>query len=170
MEPRSGFVYLIRAESLDRFKIGCASDVDKRFSTLQTASPLRLRLIATKQASDMYSEESKWHELFAPNRIKGEWFDLEPKQFLKIAQAFRAEFRIRVRERKSENLIVGNIYYISLDGIRVNKVKLVELKHFNAPDKFDHALVSEVEGWQSWRLFPDEVRSTPISALMNHVI
>jgi hypothetical protein len=169
MEPKAGYVYLIQAESLDRFKIGCASDVEKRLSTLKTASPLSLRLVATKQAEDMYSEEKKWHELFAPSRVKGEWFDLEPKQFLKIARAFRAEFRIRAKDRQVEDLKIGSIYYISIDGFTTKKVELVELEFFNTPKRLDYAKVIEIDGWQSWNLIPDEVRSTPIGALMNYV-
>lgn len=156
-------------QSLDRFKIGCASDAEQRFASLQTASPLPLRLVATKQTKDMYTEEKKWHQLFAPNRIKGEWFDLETNQFLKIVRAFRAEFRIRAKDRNVEDLKIGGIYYISMDGLTVKKVELVELEFSNSPDRYDHAQVSEVGGWQSWNLFPDEVRSTPIGALMNYV-
>ena len=117
----------------------------------------------------MYAEEKKWHDLFSPHRIMGEWFDLTPKQFLKIARAFRAEFRIRAIHRKVEGLKIGGIYYISMDGVTTTKVELVELEFFNSSDRYDHAKVSEVGGWQSWNLIPDEVRSTPITALMNYV-
>ncbi len=169
MEAKSGYVYLVQVESLDRFKIGRASDVKQRFHALQTASPLPLRLVASKETKDMYAEEKKWHELFAPSRVKGEWFDLEPKQFLKIAKAFRAEYRIRAVDRQVEDLKIGGIYYISMDGISVKKVELVELEFFHSEDRYDHAMVSEVGGWQSWNLIPDEVRATPVTALMNYV-
>lgn len=68
-----------------------------------------------------------------------------------------------------EELRIGGIYYISMDGRTTKKVELVELEFFNSTDRYDHAKVSEIGGWQSWNLIPDEVRSTPIAALMNYV-
>ena len=168
MKP--GHVYLVQAESMDRFKIGCASDVEKRFSSLQTASPIQLRLVATKEAEDMYAEEKKWHKLFAPSRVKGEWFDLEPKQFLKIAKAFRAEFRVPAKDRNAEELVVGNTYFISIDGVTVKEVTLLEHEVFNSQERYDRALVKESNGYESWNLIPDEVRSTPVMVTWSRIL
>jgi T5orf172 domain len=169
MEPKAGYVYLIQAGSMDRFKIGCATDVDTRLAGLETASAVPLRLIGKKKSPDMYAAENAWHKLFAANRVKGEWFDLDAKQFLKIAREFKAEFRVHSRDRVVEDLKIGGIYYISVDGINTIQVELVELEYFNDPNKFDHAIVNEIRGRQSWSLFPDEVRTTPIGALFNYV-
>jgi hypothetical protein len=168
-EAKAGYVYLIQAGTMDRFKIGCANDVDARITSLETASAVPLRLIGKKPAGDMYAEERAWHRLFAPNRVKGEWFDLEARQFLKIARDFKAKFRVSPRDRIVEELKIGGTYFISLDGSTTIQVLLADLKLFNDPEKFDFASVHEIDGNRGWQLFPDEVRSSAIGALFNYV-
>lgn len=167
MESKTGYVYLIQAGDLYRFKIGCATNLEKRLSSLKTASPVPLCLLGAKKVADMYAEEKNWHKLFSATRKKGEWFDLDPKQFLNIVRAFKIKYGIRPSDRTLDDLKIGGIYYISLDGNKAIEVELIELEFFNDPKKYDHAVVKETSGRQSWRVFPDEVRSTPIGALCN---
>lgn len=167
MEPKAGYVYLLQAGDMYRFKIGCASDLHKRLISLRTASPVQLHLLGAIKTTDMYAEEGKWHRLFASSRAIGEWFDLDEKQFLGVARKFRAKYVIRPRDRSLDDLRIEGTYYISLDGRKAIEVQLVELEFFHDPNRHDHAKVKEVNGWQSWNVFPDEVRTTQIGALFN---
>lgn len=54
-------------------KIGKTTNVDTRFSQLQTASPFDLRFIDIIEGD----HESKIHELLAAQRVRGEWFVLD---------------------------------------------------------------------------------------------
>jgi hypothetical protein len=167
MPDNAGFVYLIQAGHDTRFKIGCTTDVPRRLGSLQTSAPVRLHLLGVKRARDMYDEEKRWHAEFAASRALGEWFDLDEQQFLRIAKALRAKYGINPRERIAEPLEIGSHYFISLDGRSTIDVQLVELNRYPDSDRPAEAKVKEVSGWQTWNVYPDEVRSTRIGALLN---
>lgn len=65
-------VYFVEAVGLDLIKIGVASDVDARFSALQSGSPVPLRLLGTVPGDRKL--ERLFHGLFAAHRTHGEWF------------------------------------------------------------------------------------------------
>ena len=70
--PTLGHVYIIEAVGAGRVKIGYASNVEQRLSTLRTASPLELRVVKVWQASAAL--EKRLHEALAEHRVRGEWF------------------------------------------------------------------------------------------------
>jgi hypothetical protein len=160
-----GYVYLIQAGDMYRFKIGCASDTSRRLSELQTSSPVPLCLLGSKKALDMYEEEKRWHELFHATRKIGEWFDLTHDQLSKIIIDLRADIGIHFSKRKNDGLKIGQRGYISWDS---KKVMMVDVIKF-AESGQDGVLVQKVGGWEQWWLFRDEVRESPVSALFNRV-
>ena len=97
MRKRKGFTYLVHAENLDRFKIGCAVDYIRRLKELQTSSPVKLHLIAKKKSNDMHTEEKKWHSLFKSKRKNGEWFQLDYKEIVKVTKSWRTDIGIHWR-------------------------------------------------------------------------
>ena len=76
-------VYFIQMGGFGPIKIGYASNVDKRLSSLQTGNPEKLRIIKTIPASSK-QDESSFHKMFSHLRISGEWFEFskELKEFL----------------------------------------------------------------------------------------
>ena len=72
--PRNRFVYLIGCN--DYVKIGVATNVKKRFSSLQTASPTPLKLLKSWECADARTQESRLHQKYDGFRQKGEWFRL----------------------------------------------------------------------------------------------
>lgn len=74
--------YIIGSDGLDCVKIGAAVDVDKRLKQLQTAHPFKLRKLIVIE----HNIETKLHELFAGDRIGGEWFKLSDdiKEWIQI--------------------------------------------------------------------------------------
>jgi hypothetical protein len=71
---RNRFVYLIGCN--DYVKIGIATNVKKRFSSLQTASPTPLKLLKSWQCNDASTQEFRLHQKYKSFRQKGEWFRL----------------------------------------------------------------------------------------------
>jgi hypothetical protein len=70
-------VYVIQAGENGPCKIGHTSNMPGRFSSMQTATHVQLRLIAVYEGG--HSEEQGLHKQFAALRLKGEWFDLNPE-------------------------------------------------------------------------------------------
>jgi hypothetical protein len=70
----SGLVYLIKCEKM--YKIGKTTNLPKRFTSLQTASPYPLKLIHTIQCAELRNSERRFHQMFAAKRVRGEWFEL----------------------------------------------------------------------------------------------
>lgn len=69
---REGYIYFIEIVGKKRVKIGFSGDVEKRFNALQTSSPFPLRVL--KSIKGTPANEANIHELFASDRVKGEWF------------------------------------------------------------------------------------------------
>lgn len=75
------FIYLIWAESTNRYKIGFSSSgVKGRLTSLQTASPFPLHLLAFREGSTL--EEHFLHEDLKEYRVCGEWFEMKDRDAL----------------------------------------------------------------------------------------
>ena len=74
-------VYFIRNEETGSVKIGRSGDPESRLKTLQTGAEGKLVLAAVFPGWG--EAEEKWlHQLFEPNRIRGEWFNDESETSL----------------------------------------------------------------------------------------
>jgi hypothetical protein len=65
-------IYFIRAEGLDRIKIGWSIDPERRLATLQDLIPFKLVVAAS--AAGSAAQENYLHALFGAQRVAGEWF------------------------------------------------------------------------------------------------
>lgn len=65
-------VYFIQCN--DDVKIGYSADVKQRLRALQTGNPTMLTLLATMKGDR--TTEAYLHNIFASDRIQGEWFRL----------------------------------------------------------------------------------------------
>ena len=63
------------------YKIGKSTNPNLRERTLQSEKPT-IEMIFNKEAKQ--SDEKKLHEMFKENRIRGEWFDLNGSDLIKI--------------------------------------------------------------------------------------
>lgn len=103
----SAYVYLIQAES-GPVKIGIATDPNRRLSELQTANYELLTLLYRLECNsltDAQQLETVLHRRYAQQRIRGEWFDSDPRNIIEdiemaigIAQIFKRVFVERVDE------------------------------------------------------------------------
>lgn len=72
-----GYIYFIRSEKTHAIKIGfTAGQVEKRLSSLQTAHPYKLELLATFPGAIEY--EKSLHDRFSSYKLEGEWFNPHP--------------------------------------------------------------------------------------------
>lgn len=94
-----GFVYLVR-NHLGHIKIGKAKNPRSRFSNLQTASSSQLELLHVIETNAMAQAESSLHAKFEKRRVRGEWFDLTPKQIEELLQ--RKTIRIPTWKERCE--------------------------------------------------------------------
>ncbi|MBF2001590.1 MAG: GIY-YIG nuclease family protein [Synechococcales cyanobacterium M58_A2018_015] len=74
------FVYFILNETHQAIKIGWAKDLQKRMQSLQTASPVALKLVKAIQVDSSKAAqelEQLLHQQFKELRLSGEWFKAE---------------------------------------------------------------------------------------------
>lgn len=72
----TGYVYFIKAKCEGNpIKIGYSIDPKKRLKSLQTASPVKLKLV--KAIPGNRDTERNLHRRFKKYRIRGEWFKSE---------------------------------------------------------------------------------------------
>lgn len=74
------YVYLIRAGRRKLYKIGKTNDPQGRLTSLQTASPDKLKLVHIFKADNASAAEEGLHATLQNNRMQGEWFKLSDKQ------------------------------------------------------------------------------------------
>lgn len=72
----AGWVYLVKAEGLNQYKIGRSKTPNIRLKELQKQSPIKLTLIHLIECQDAAAAENKLHKRFAERRVSGEWFEL----------------------------------------------------------------------------------------------
>jgi uncharacterized protein YozE (UPF0346 family) len=73
-----GIVYFVLSRDTGAIKIGfTAGPIEKRLSSLQTAHPHKLQLLASISGNKEY--ETELHERFSPFRLRGEWFQAHPE-------------------------------------------------------------------------------------------
>lgn len=70
----TGYVYLIKHDS--DYKIGKASNLDRRIKQISPVMPKPLNCICAIKTNKPHSLEKKLHEKYAEYRLNGEWFSL----------------------------------------------------------------------------------------------
>lgn len=77
-------VYIVECEGL--YKIGYTFNIEKRLHTLQVGSPYLIRLVTHVKTDNHKALESNIHSMFAPKRVRGEWFKLEEQDLNNLLQ------------------------------------------------------------------------------------
>jgi hypothetical protein len=74
-----GYIYFARCLSPElQVKIGIASDLASRMSSLRNGCPYEIVLVAYYWNEDPASEERRMHQRYAESRLRGEWFASSP--------------------------------------------------------------------------------------------
>jgi hypothetical protein len=75
-DPRGGYVYVL--ESAYGFKVGRTRSLPDRMRAFAVRLPFTYTIPLCVWFRNSIDAESRYHRLFAPRRINGEWFDLSP--------------------------------------------------------------------------------------------
>jgi hypothetical protein len=68
------YVYIVEMETTEYIKIGVASNIQKRLSSMQSSSPFKMLLLGCIKKEDAYKYEAKVHEKYKQFRVREEWF------------------------------------------------------------------------------------------------
>lgn len=93
--PEIGFVYVIEAIGIRRFKIGITVELGNRFPKYATECPVECRpvVVATVPAAALRAIEKKIHAHYAAKRVRGEWFDLSQSDITGIVDVIKVTAR-----------------------------------------------------------------------------
>lgn len=92
--PRSGYIYLMRLDKPDHegyypCKIGKSKDVPTRQRQIGLVLPYEVELVHFVAVNDMVQAETFLHEVYAPYRMRGEWFRLPQEGIDQFCQMHR---------------------------------------------------------------------------------
>lgn len=73
-----GYVYILESAN-GLYKIGRASNAERRIKNIWTQSPVDLWAVCIIKTENRYELECQLHERFRSQRVKGEWFALTPE-------------------------------------------------------------------------------------------
>ena len=93
-----GFVYLIKTDTLNLYKVGMSKNPYKRMATLQTSMPYELTVISRIFSFDCPKLEKALHEYYAAYWMRGEWFDFPDKivsEFEEVATSLDQELEVK---------------------------------------------------------------------------
>lgn len=86
----AGNVYFLKAAESNLIKIGKTNgDVLKRKREIQNMSPVHLYALGVLQNDNYHKLEKEFHELFAPYRSHGEWFEFSRAHRAALKKSFR---------------------------------------------------------------------------------
>lgn len=74
--PQKGYVYLLKFEGKNSYKIGKTINLEARITQFEIKLPFETQLICAIPSDDITVLEAQLHERFAQQRINGEWFKL----------------------------------------------------------------------------------------------
>lgn len=83
-EPKT-YIYLMFDKLNGRYKIGISKNPQYRETTLQSEKP---DIVLHSYFDGTLSDEKELHKIFAPKRIRGEWFNLDKSDINKIVKYF----------------------------------------------------------------------------------
>lgn len=103
-DERSTSVYVV--ECGGRVKIGKAVDVARRLRTLSTGAPHDVRLVYSREfptTEAAFHIETRMHRFFYRERVKGEWFDMDPARAVSFLDSVKPLApRRRTRSHKGD--------------------------------------------------------------------
>jgi predicted GIY-YIG superfamily endonuclease len=83
----SGYVYLIKCEGVNYYKIGISKSTPKnRLSNLQSGCPFKLDYVTIVHCDHYSLIEAQLHRKYRDKNIRGEWFELSPTDLIDVIE------------------------------------------------------------------------------------
>jgi Meiotically up-regulated gene 113 len=83
-QKNNGWVYLLRAEGTNRYKIGRSVRPVERLERLKNQSPYPLIVVDVAWSADSVLLESQLHKGFDKIRVYGEWFETADDRYIEM--------------------------------------------------------------------------------------
>tara|TARA_R110000782_G_scaffold15408_2_gene45157 strand:- start:419 stop:1093 length:675 start_codon:yes stop_codon:yes gene_type:complete len=77
---KSGYVYFIKIEKQDVYKIGFTTNPKRRISDISRSSPFIIKVLLVTKSLFAYEMEQKLHEEYKDYALKGEWYLFQNKK------------------------------------------------------------------------------------------
>ncbi len=124
----SGYVYLIGTPIFGWYKIGKSKTPEVRVKDIGVLLPFKIKVIGVWKAENHTLMENALHEMYASNRINGEWFEFDKKEVHKIADSIPASSRIfpsdeMISLNKFSNLAEDTKFSNRVLGVKVQKLR-----------------------------------------------
>jgi len=116
-------VYVLHATDLPpwRIKIGVTTDIRARFATLQSTSSSELNIVLFRPGATAIFERSL-HDMFAAERLHGEWFQLAVDDMDVLAKAMSATLHaIRPKPKHERRTCIGRCVLCGKNVMRRDK-------------------------------------------------
>jgi hypothetical protein len=116
-------------KAADYYKIGIATDPERRLSVMQSGSPHRLELETTVECDQPEDVESDLHSIYRPYHKLGEWFSLPsaPQNSLRAVDYLSSEnTKVLSRLRNTRRWDWEKGFYVQLMEIRDGEITLRE--------------------------------------------
>ena len=78
-----GFLYFIKLNGHDVYKIGVTSNIKRRLYDIDSNSPFGVTLVSYYYFKNVYETEEMIHDNLKSNNLRKEWFNLD-NEYLKI--------------------------------------------------------------------------------------
>jgi len=78
-----GFLYFIKLNGFDIYKIGVTSNLKRRLYDIDSNSPFGIKLINSFFFKNVYEMEEMIHDNLKGNNVRKEWFSLD-KEYLEV--------------------------------------------------------------------------------------
>lgn len=101
------YVYFLKAGE-NHYKVGIATNVDKRVSGIQTSNPVPIDIVATKLVHNAEEVESNIHKALKAMKATGgkEWFELTPEQAIQVAVLMNKNPELDITEQATMSAIM----------------------------------------------------------------
>lgn len=101
------YVYFLKAGP-NHYKVGIATNVNKRIAGIQTSNPVHIDIVATKLVANAEEVESNIHKALHKMKAGGgtEWFELTPEQAIEVAILLNKNPELDISEQVTMSAIM----------------------------------------------------------------
>jgi hypothetical protein len=118
-----GYVYLIGTNVFWWYKIGKSVSPEVRVRDIGILLPFKIEVMAIWKASDHHAMEKALHEMYAANRINGEWFHFKKKEVQDLIDSIPAEVLVSKKLDMFSNIAEDRIDDRRIIGVRREKLR-----------------------------------------------
>ena len=149
----AGYVYLIGSTKFGWYKIGKSIDANVRVKDLGILLPFKIRVLQVWKADNHHLMEKALHELYASNRINGEWFEFTKDEVTTLIENIPTEARVEGFDAFS------NLHEDTKDNRRVLGLRVQKLRGNFTPEEREQKRQAAIE-MQRQKKLARQVEST----------